>query len=181
MKYIIGLGNPGSKYAQTRHNVGFWVVDALSQKLQISMQEKSKLNAEIGRGSVNGEQFTLIKPLSFMNLSGQPVRAVIDFFQDITIAGKDRKLEELYVVFDDLDVEVGTSKVQFGKGPHGHNGLNSIYEHLGTQQFWHVRLGVDGRQGARSIPPDRYVLQQFAQSEKEIVDAMVEEAVARLV
>jgi PTH1 family peptidyl-tRNA hydrolase len=181
MRYIIGLGNPGIKFEQTRHNIGFKVVEKIAQDLGFSWQEKSKLNAAVARGTASGEQFTLIKPLNFMNLSGQPVRAVIDFFQDFSIEDKQQKLEDLSVVFDDLDLEVGSTKVQFGKGPHGHNGLNSLYEHLGTTQFWHVRIGVDGRKGARNIPPDKYVLQPFEKDEQDLAKAAVVEVAQDLI
>jgi len=181
VKYIIGLGNPGIKYAQTRHSIGFKVVEKVSERIGVSWQEKSKLNASVARGEFSGTQFTLVKPLSFMNESGQPSRAVLDFFQDIVIEQKEQKVANLIVVLDDLDLEFGTYKLQFGKGPHGHNGLNSMYEHLGTKQFWHMRVGVDGREGQRNVPPDKYVLQPFEKDEQETSKSIVEHVAQELV
>lgn len=171
MKVLVGLGNPGKEYELTRHNLGFVVVDRVVAEQKLSWQEKPKLRASIAKDS----HFVAIKPLSFMNNAGQPVRAVIDYFFD------QPDLSQMWVVFDDLDLELGKYKIQFGKGPHGHNGLLSLYEHLGTDQFWHVRVGVDGRAGERVIPPDRYVLNQFDVSEKNILNQVLEQVTQNLV
>jgi peptidyl-tRNA hydrolase, PTH1 family len=166
---IVGLGNPGSEYAQTKHNVGFVVVDRLAEQLGLSWESKSKFQVEVAKNN----QVTLIKPMSFMNKSGQSVRAVLDFFQKNQ--AEDKAYDQLYVVHDDLDLELGTYKFHLGRGPHGHNGLLSLYQHLGSKQFWHVRVGVDARAGLRIIPPDVYVLSPFEAGETRLAEAVVEQ------
>lgn len=168
---MVGLGNPGKEYEQTRHNVGFVVVDRIVAEREMAWQDKPKLRASVAKDA----QLMVVKPLSFMNSAGQPVRAVMDYFSDLLDGN------QLWAVFDDLDLPLGKYKIQFGKGPHGHNGLLSLYEHLGTDQFWHVRIGVDGRGGERVIPPDRYVLNQFDTSEKNILNQVLEQVTKNLI
>ena len=117
MKLIVGLGNPGEKYERNRHNVGWLVVDEL---------EKLGLKG-----------FKLFKPGGFMNQSGVGVKQWLKKLGEVD-------LESLYVVHDDLDIKLGEFKISFGKGPKDHNGLKSVYEQLGSKDFWHVRLGIDG-------------------------------------
>lgn len=172
---IVGLGNPGEKYKQSRHNMGFQVVEELA-KLSSSPTwalEKS-LDAEILKLS----ETILVKPQTFMNLSGNAVKAVMKKYDFSSLGKKD--FHGLFVIYDDLDIEVGKYRLVFGSGPKVHNGLNHIKEVLGTDQFWHVRIGVDGRKGDRSEDPQNYVLRGFSEDEQILVDKVVVAAVELL-
>lgn len=150
MKLIVGLGNPGEKYKNNRHNVGFMVVDELAK--------------------LNLPEVVLFKPQKFMNRSGVEVKKL-----------QVRNLQDLYVIHDDLDIELGKFKISFGKGPRVHNGLLSIYEQLGTKDFWHVRIGIDNRlkTGFKGTG-EEYVLQNFRPEEKIIVNSVIKKAVKEL-
>jgi peptidyl-tRNA hydrolase, PTH1 family len=130
---IVGLGNPGSKYANTRHNVGFTVVDEVARRLGISFQEK--FQAQFGQGDRDGERIYLLKPMTFMNLSGESVGEAARFFK-IEVG------EKLLVVSDDLDLPLANLRLRLFGGPGGHNGLKSIIEHLGTENFPRLRIGI---------------------------------------
>ncbi|MFZ5376339.1 MAG: aminoacyl-tRNA hydrolase [Patescibacteria group bacterium] len=193
MTTIVGLGNPGSEYRFTRHNIGFMVVDSLLTKLlvkkngistanQLSVKEKDDLlqqfqnskkhQALISRNQFQNQDFLLIKPQTFMNDSGLAVRSIQKFLNF--------EISRMFVVHDDLDLEIGNYKVQYGKGPKIHNGLSSIYQHLKTQSFWHVRIGVDGRGGRRDQASAEYVLSQFLPAEKTVINQVIDEVVDKL-
>lgn len=124
------------------------------------------------------DDFLLCKPQTFMNNSGQAVRAVLEYYNQ---APSSDNLNEVYVVHDDLDLELGSYKLQMGTGPKAHNGLLSIYQHLGTKEFWHVRGGVDNRGELRSkITPAEYVLQPFTPEERPVVTQEIAAIVAEL-
>ena len=146
MKLIVGLGNPGQKYKYNRHNVGFMVVDELARHEP-------------------GKPWILFKPQKFMNRSGVEVKNL-----------RVRNLQDLFVVHDDLDIELGKFKISFGKGPKVHNGLRSIYEQLGTKDFWHVRIGIDNRlkTGFKGTG-EEYVLENFRPEEKKIINKICQE------
>ncbi len=150
MKLIAGLGNPGSKYQNTRHNAGFLLVDELEK--------------------INFPDVVLFKPQLFMNRSGIEVKKLVKKYP------LDRN--ELYVVHDDLDIPLGKFKITFGKGPKVHNGLKSIYEQLGTKDFWHIRIGIDNRQATGfSGTGEDYVLQSWRPQEREIVNKVIAEII----
>jgi peptidyl-tRNA hydrolase, PTH1 family len=175
MTIIVGLGNPGDQYRNTRHNIGFMIVDKLAKRMGApQFSSKTKLHGELTK---QGET-VFVKPTTFMNDSGRTVRAVLEYYTDWQI--KNLPLHNLFVVHDDLDIPLGSYKVQLGIGPKQHNGLLSIYEHLGTEEFWHVRVGVDGRGGDRSMPPDRYVLQQPPVAEQAQLTAVTDQIVNNL-
>jgi peptidyl-tRNA hydrolase, PTH1 family len=155
MKCIVGLGNPGKQYAHTRHNIGFEVIDTLSRQLGISL-DQSKFNGLYGIGFHEGKKVLLLKPLTYMNLSGESIRAVIDYYQI--------DLEDLLVIYDDLDLPVGKVRLRQKGSPGGHNGIKSTVAHLGTQQFNRIRIGIDRPQTGMSVPD--YVLGRFQQEEK---------------
>src|SRR3990167_3602920 len=146
MKLVVGLGNPGSKYAHTRHNVGFLVAEKLSPS-----------------------DFLILMPEKFMNRSGVVLKTFLKKHPKI-------ELKDVYVVHDDLDIELGKYKLTFGKGPKVHNGLKSIYEQLGTKNFWHVRIGIDNRltTGFKETG-EEYVLQNFRPEEKKVVGKTIKE------
>lgn len=177
---VVGLGNPGKKYEQTRHNAGFRLVEQLAAAQHFPpFAFHSKSNAEISKK----DDTLLVKPQTYMNRSGEAVRTLVALYKDKlqTDAGE---LPRVYVIHDDLDLELGNYKVQLGTGPKIHNGLLSLYDQLGTHQFWHVRVGVDTRQGSRTIPADRYVLLPFTEDEEamfsQVTDAVTKELTQRL-
>lgn len=174
MKVIIGLGNPGKEYQYTRHNLGFMVLDRLAQEVGHTFTNSPKLHSETCKFA----DVLLCKPQTFMNTSGVAVRALLEYYKLMESEGK---LDALYVVHDDLDLSLGTYKIQFGTGPKGHNGLLSIYEHVHTSQFWHVRGGVDNRGDNRSsIVPSDYVLETFRKEEEPIIADEIAAIVAEL-
>ncbi len=164
---VIGLGNPGEKYKGTRHNVGCMVVDKLSEELGLKFSEKGKFNAEIAKG----EEMVLVKSLSFMNKSGEVVSRLVNFYKV--------SLDDVVVVFDDLDLRLGSFKIQKKKGPGDHNGLLSIERQLGDDDFWRIRMGIDNREN-REMEGKDYVLDRFAKDEKEKIGKVIEEVVDEL-
>ncbi|MCR4756818.1 MAG: aminoacyl-tRNA hydrolase [Butyrivibrio sp.] len=137
MYVIAGLGNPEKKYFETRHNVGFAAIDALSDKYNIELTE-TKFKAAFGKGRIGNERVILVKPLTYMNLSGEAIRPICDYFK------VDSK-EELIVISDDVDLDVGKIRVRPKGSAGGHNGLKSIIAQLGHSEFNRVRVGVGKR------------------------------------
>jgi len=170
---IIGLGNPGTKFKNTRHNVGFMAIDKIAGNFQFSIFNfQSIFNAEISEGEISGKKIILVKPQTFMNASGKAVKSLCTKHN---IQGAD-----LVIVHDDLDIKLGDYKIQFGKGPKVHNGLLSIKKFLGTQNFWHVRVGIDNRSADNRLSGEAYVLQSFSSSEKVVMDKVVKEVASEL-
>ncbi|WP_027086713.1 aminoacyl-tRNA hydrolase [Cohnella panacarvi] len=165
MKWIVGLGNPGAEYANTRHNVGFMVIDELARK-HGSDVSGNKCKARTGEVRILGEKIALIKPMTYMNLSGESVRAFMDYYKV--------KLEDLIVVYDDLDTEVGRIRLRYQGSAGGHNGIKSIIQHTGTQTFNRIRIGIS--RPKPGIVISDYVLSPFAKAEQTDVRRMVEEA-----
>lgn len=165
MKWIVGLGNPGTQYAYTRHNIGFMAIDRFADKHGISVKKK-QAKAEVGEGNVGGEKVYLIKPQTYMNLSGESVRAFMDFYK----ASRD----DLIVVYDDLDTETGKIRLRYKGGPGGHNGIRSIIQHLGTEEFNRIRIGVSRPPAGREVAS--YVLSDFPKAEASLVDQSLEAA-----
>lgn len=174
MKLIAGLGNPGDKYMYNRHNVGFMVVDALARTNSKSQILKFSNNIKFDSQLIQEKDFILLKPQTYMNDSGVAIAKICQFYKI--------KNEDLYIVHDDLDIKLGSYKIQYGKGPQVHNGLLSIEEKLGTDQFWNVRVGVENRpvRGNKGIPGMVYSLQDFDVNERAIVDEVIEQIVADL-
>lgn len=166
MKLIIGLGNPGKEYAQTRHNIGFMAVDALAKEWNIEMN-REKFKGIYGMGTVQGEKVYLLKPLTFMNLSGECVRPFMDYFgiED----------DEIIVCYDDMDTELGKMRLRAKGGHGGHNGMKSLIQHLGTNVFPRVRMGI-GKPQQESVV--NYVLGRFRAEEITLVDQSVKQTVA---
>lgn len=134
IRLIVGLGNPGSEYTSTRHNAGFRFVDALARKAGGSLREESKFRGEVSRVRLSGAEVWLLKPLTFMNCSGESVSAVANYYKI--------KPEEILVVHDEMDLLPGCMRIKQGGGNAGHNGLKSISQQLGTPNFWRLRLGI---------------------------------------
>ena len=160
MYIIVGLGNPDRKYVNTRHNIGFEVIDAIAEKNDIVLGEK-KHKAVIGKGMVAGQKAVLVKPLTYMNLSGESVRSVIDFYK------VDEK-SELIVISDDVSLDMGQIRIRKRGSDGGHNGLKNIIMHLGHDEFIRVRMGV-GEKPPRMDLAD-YVLGHFSAEEREVMN-----------
>lgn len=175
MQIFIGLGNPGSRYELSRHNAGFLVLDNLRQVLECpEFSDKKKLFSQVCKT----KQAVFVKPQTFMNESGTAAQAVLKFYEKKLDASG---YQDVYVIHDDLDLELGTYKIQYGVGPKAHNGLLSVYQHLKTQNFWHVRIGVDSREGDRSVPPQAYVLERFSPTQLDVFKGVRQKVVTELV
>ena len=159
MNLIVGLGNPEEKYRHNRHNVGFMVVDSLLDDLSCTSVNKSNFRGNLYKCS----NALLLKPLTYMNLSGESIRAVSDYF----------KPEKIIVIHDDLDLPFGTLKFKFAGGNGGHNGLKSIDEHIGKEYF-RVRVGIGKPQRKEFIIP--HVLSDFSKIQKEELDSIIQNA-----
>ncbi|OGJ16796.1 MAG: hypothetical protein A2632_02010 [Candidatus Pacebacteria bacterium RIFCSPHIGHO2_01_FULL_46_16] len=177
MTKIVGLGNPGVEYRNTRHSIGHVVLDKIASLLAISFVSAKKTNSQIARSK---SAFLLVKPETFMNDSGRAVTAALSYYAQFDSAQRDQELSDLFVIHDDLDIPLGEYKIQLGTGPKIHNGLLSIYQHLKTKRFWHVRIGVDGRAGQRTMPGNEYVLLPFLPTEQPVVDQVVETVARKL-
>ncbi len=164
---IIGLGNPGPKYAETRHNAGFWFLDALLRQSGGSLRERSKLGAELAKVNLHGRACLLARPTTYMNRSGQAVRAVMDY-HDIAAA-------DMLVAYDDLDLPPGTARLKLGGGHGGHNGLRDIFRHVEDRDFLRLRIGI-GHPGHRDAVT-RYVLGRSPAQIRKVVEGAIGRAV----
>jgi len=168
MKYFFGLGNPGSEYQNTRHNVGFLFADFLAEKKSLG---EFKLQKKLSSELVKSGEIIVGKPQTFMNDSGRAVQAVLSYYSHT---------HQLLIAFDDLDLPFGTYKIQLNSGPKVHNGLNSVRTVLKTSDFWSIRIGVDGRDGDRSIPGQDYVLSNFSRKELEALAQVFDQILQEL-
>lgn len=165
MYIIAGLGNPDGRYENTRHNVGFEVIDILADRIGICADEK-KHRALCGRGVLEGQKVILLKPQTYMNLSGESVRAAADFYK--------AEPENIIVVYDDISLEPGQLRIR-GKGSAGgHNGIKNIIAHLGTQEFPRVKVGIGEKPKGMDLAD--YVLSHFSQGERESMREAYKEA-----
>jgi len=164
-KLIVGLGNPGSKYLWTRHNAGFMVLDELARRAGIPVTRKT-FSGLYGEGSYRGERLLLLKPQTFMNLSGRSVNPALHFHR--------LSLQDLIVIHDDIDIPFGRVKLKEGGGHAGHNGLRSLMQELGGGQFTRIRVGV-----GRPLHGDAadYVLSPFGRDEQALLPRILEGAV----
>lgn len=167
MIIIAGLGNPGKEYVNTRHNVGFMAIDALASKYGIDVNEK-KHKAIIGKGTINGQKVILAKPQTFMNLSGESLRELVDYY-------KPEVETQVIVVYDDITLDVGGIRVRKKGSAGGHNGMKSIIAHLGTENFQRVRVGI-GEKPARMDLAD-WVLSRFSKEDLAVLEDSLGEAV----
>ncbi len=168
IKLIVGLGNPGDKYAATRHNAGFWFVDAVAAQNNTKLALDAKMFGDVGKlnSDLSNNDTWLLKPTTFMNASGKAVAALANYYK-ITPA-------EILVVHDELDLPAGSAKLKFGGGNGGHNGLKDIHAALGTADYWRLRLGIDH-------PGDRnevinYVLKAPTRDENDALQASIHAA-----
>lgn len=160
MFLIVGLGNPGRQYENTRHNVGFDAIDFLVDEYRIPSSGKQH-KAMYGKGIIEGQKVILAKPMTFMNLSGEAVRALVDYY-------KVDPETELLVIFDDISLDPGNIRIRKKGSAGGHNGIKSIISHLGTQNFRRIKVGVGEKPKNWDLAD--YVLGTFSKSDRELVD-----------
>lgn len=169
IKLVVGLGNPGREYEATRHNAGFWWIDALANTTRATLSKDAKFHAEIGK---TGEVW-LAKPATFMNLSGQAVGALAKFYRLVA--------SEILIVHDELDLPPGSAKMKIGGGHGGHNGLKDIESHLGTREFWRLRLGIGHPREHATAPLTDvadYVLHRPSREEEQQIRQAMEKSLA---
>ncbi|NLV20674.1 MAG: aminoacyl-tRNA hydrolase [Syntrophomonadaceae bacterium] len=164
MKMIVGLGNPGKDYKDTRHNIGFMVLEELASRYQVEKQE-SRFDAIIGHIRINSEKILLVKPLTYMNLSGRAVQPLLHWYK--------LSLEELIVVFDDMDLPAGSLRIRAFGGSGGHKGMASISERLASKEFARIRVGIGRPEKGEAV---NWVLGRFNRDEKEIFQNTVRSA-----
>jgi len=162
IQIIVGLGNPGPEHGLTRHNAGFWFVDALARACGAQFRAHSRYHGEVARVGIEGRDITLLKPQTYMNRSGISVRALVDYTK--------APISEVLVVHDELDLPPGTARLKFGGGHGGHNGLRDTITHCGAD-FWRLRIGI-GHPGDRDQVID-YVLQRAAPADEEAIVASI--------
>jgi PTH1 family peptidyl-tRNA hydrolase len=163
MKVIVGLGNPGPRYKDTRHNVGFQTLEELARRYPVQRQE-SRFDAIIAHLQIKQEKAFLLKPLTYMNLSGQAVRALIAYYKI--------DLKDIIVVYDDMDLPVGNVRIRAEGGTGGHRGMSSLVENLGTREFARIRIGI-GRPPHEAID---WVLGRFSPQEKPLINNAIAQA-----
>ncbi len=164
MKLVVGLGNPGAKYSATRHNAGFWWVGQLADAGRCTLKPNARFHGLAGKLDTRAGDVWLLLPETFMNDSGRAVVALALFYKILP--------QQILVVHDELDLQPGTVRLKLGGGTAGHNGLKSIAAHLGTKDFWRLRLGI-GHPGDRGAVID-YVLHKPPSTERELIDAAIE-------
>ncbi len=167
MKLIVGLGNHGQEYAYTRHNIGWDAVTLLAHKNGVQFQTKSRFQAEIAELSLQSEKILLVRPLTYMNRSGEALGALLTFYK------ADRS--QVLIVQDEMDYVLGKQAFCAQAGPAGHNGIRSIQEQLGTEQIARLRLGIGRPTG--QLPKEEFVLQRFAKEEQPVVEQVLSSSV----
>lgn len=191
MKLIIGLGNPGEKYEKTRHNVGFIIIDEIQKKLGFpNFEFNKKFNALISEKNIDQnnekknfikklfsstqEKIILVKPQTFMNASGQSVRAILDFYK--------LSYQDIIIINDDLDIIVGKYKLSSDSSARGHNGVQSIIDHLNTQNIKRVKVGVEQSKGraSRQTPGEKFVLENFTPEELPKVTSLTDQIISEI-
>ena len=166
LKLIVGLGNPGSEYTETRHNAGFWFVEELAAASGAQFRVEKKFHGEVAKIHVAGRDIWLLKPQTFMNRSGQAIKSLASFYRI--------EAENILVAHDELDLEVGVIKLKMGGGHGGHNGLRDTIAHLGTKDFYRLRIGI-GHPGNKDQVVD-YVLHRPTLDERIGIDNSISDA-----
>ena len=167
IKLIVGLGNPGDKYADTRHNAGEWLIARLARRFNITLNAENKFSGYVGKTLINSKEIRFLVPMTFMNLSGKAVGALANFYRI--------KPEEILVLHDELDLPPGSVKLKLGGGHGGHNGLKDIVAALGNNNnFYRLRIGI-GHPGHRDLVAG-YVLNKPSPSEREVLEKALDEA-----
>ncbi len=182
MKLIVGLGNVGSEYEDTRHNLGFMIVDKIAKESETEFDFDKKINAEIGKGRFNDKSVILAKPHTFVNKSGEAVKKLKTKYK--------LKNEDIILIHDDLDIEFGNFKLSLGKDSGGHRGVQSVIDHLKTNKFWRLKIGTANRKLAalrhQKVLKDKkdsvagFVLSKFTPAEQAELKKIIKEALGRL-
>jgi PTH1 family peptidyl-tRNA hydrolase len=170
LKVIVGLGNPGPKYTETRHNAGFWFVEEVARKYGATFRQEKKFHGEVAKVNVQGSDIWLLKPGTFMNRSGLATNSLLSFYRI--------SADQLLVAHDEIDLPPGTAKLKTGGGHGGHNGLRDIISQLGTKDFHRLRIGV-GHPGSKEQVVD-YVLNNASRDDRILIDRDIDDAVSVL-
>ena len=165
---FIGLGNPGQKYAETRHNAGFWFLDRLASQSEAVFRPQARLAVESAKAVLHGQECILVKPATFMNNSGQAVRAVLDYFKV--------PANRLLIAYDELDLPPGVARLKLGGGHGGHNGLRDVFRHTQDHEFLRLRIGI-GHPGAKELVTP-YVLSRPRREEQILIAHSISKAEA---
>lgn len=164
MKLVVGLGNPGRQYENTRHNIGFMVIDDLLETTDL-ISTTTKFNANITDARLDGEKVLFVKPLTYMNLSGEAVRPILDWYKI--------DIKDMVVIYDDLDLPLGKLRFREKGSAGGHNGIKSMIQNLETEEFKRIRIGIDRPEYASIID---HVLTKFSSEEKEVINESIQKA-----
>jgi PTH1 family peptidyl-tRNA hydrolase len=170
IKLLVGLGNPGNEYEDTRHNAGFWWIDAVARELKVSLVPERSYHGLMARTTVNGQTVWLLEPQTYMNLSGKSVSALAKFFKI--------QSQEILVAHDELDIPPGEAKLKLGGSHAGHNGLRDIHAQLGTADYWRLRIGV-GHPGDKAEVVS-WVLKKPMLEHRKAIDDSIHRAVLAL-
>lgn len=170
IRLIVGLGNPGAEYDRTRHNAGFWLVDELCWRYKGNWRTETKFHGDIARVDIDGQDVWLLKPMTYMNLSGQAVLALAHFYKILP--------DQILVVHDELDLSPGAARFKQGGGHGGHNGLKDIAARLSSPAFWRLRLGI-GHPGDRNEVAN-FVLKKPRAEEQQALDEAIAQALLQL-
>lgn len=162
MKLIVGLGNPGKEYANTRHNIGFMCIDKLAEYFNVSV-DSNKFNGLYTQFNHNGEKIILLKPGKYMNLSGEVIRDFVNFFKI--------DINDVLVICDDLDTQVGTFRLRYKGSSGGHNGLKNIEQHLSTKEYKRIKIGISNN---KNIDTKDYVLGKFTKDEMDLINPIID-------
>ena len=165
MKLIVGLGNVGQKYTFTRHNVGFMLADSIALNNNLSFRENSRLKCFMTNLRNGSDDYLIIKPTTFMNLSGESVRAVMDYYKI--------PIEDILIVYDDLSLELGKIRFRANGSDGGHNGIKSVIQHLGTKDIARLKIGIGPQP---NLPSEVFVLQNFSKEELENLKPVLSKA-----
>jgi peptidyl-tRNA hydrolase, PTH1 family len=166
LELIIGLANPGREYEDTRHNAGAWFIDQLARQLNTKLKLETKLNAQIGQANINGRMIRLAIPTTYMNESGISVGAISHFYKV--------PVENILIAHDEIDLLPGTTRLKFAGGEGGHNGLRSIVQHLGSKNFYRLRIGVGHPGNSNQVA--NYVLKAPKKDEQQLIDESIVDA-----
>ena len=170
IRLIAGLGNPGPRYEDTRHNVGFWLVDALARRWHVTLRSDSRLGAQLGRASVQGHDVWLMKPDAYMNESGGPVGRVLRYYK--------LPLEALLVAYDELDLPAGAVRLRERGGHGGHNGMRDVTSHVGGTGFARVRLGIGRPRDREDVV--KWVLSRPSAGDRRNIEDAIDDTLAAL-
>jgi peptidyl-tRNA hydrolase, PTH1 family len=162
---LIGLGNPGEKYKNTRHNIGFISLDAIAKDERTSFVENKYFKAEIAKTNIDGQEVLLVKPLTFMNLSGESVQGLVSYFHI--------PIDNVWLIYDDIDLDIGKIRTRNNGSSGGHKGVDSVIKSLGNQNIKRFRVGINNPETKNLMPTESFVLAKFSPDETIIINETV--------